>query len=74
MKELSPSARQHLSLIHHVDVVKILEQLKVVAVNSNECKDLQGLTDSEYEQLIQLLDKYQKMLDKINLTARPGEK
>lgn len=67
MNELNEAAKTHLRIIHQMDVVKVLEQIKVVSESSDDCAELSGLSKQEYTKMISLMEKYKNMLDNIKV-------
>lgn len=66
-RELLSEAKTHLGIIHQMDVLKIITQLKIVSEASEEVDELKGLSKEEYAQLESLLVKYRWMLDRIKI-------
>ncbi len=62
MAKLTKEALDHLTIIHKLDVRKVIDQIEVVAGVSEKVESLQKLTKEEYQTLIQLSKKYLDML------------
>ncbi len=67
MKELNEAAKSHLHITHQMDIIKVLEQMKIVSESSEDCKELSGLNKQEYTTMISLVEKYKMMLNNIKV-------
>lgn len=64
-KQLTEDGRIHLGIIHQVDTLKVLEQIKAVADDANDIIEFSSFTQQDFEDLIKLLGKYHAILKAI---------
>ncbi len=67
MAKLNDAARKHLGIIHHRNVVEVIEQIKVVRDQLEQIDEFADISKDEMNSLVALLEKYSDILNAIKL-------